>query len=184
MKRILLSHVALALWLGPAAVMAGEIDLSIGGFTNDAGLARIVLMKDKAGHQGQIAPQRVASVPIRNKQARWLAKDVPPGSYSIIAHHDTDSNDQLNRPVFSLPTEPYGFSKGAWTSLGIPTWSDVAFTVGNGRVRQAIQLRMNAFSVFGQLAVIGGVSLLVISGLLFLSRRIQRRRSLDSRHSN
>ena len=155
--------------------LAGDISLNISGFATDAGKARIILMKDEAGYRGTTDIEEDIQVPIRNGKAIWNAKNIAPGNYALLAHHDIDADGDLNRPIFNLPLEPYGFSNGAWTSIGIPSWHNVAFTVGDKPVHQTIFLRMNAFAVFAQMAVVGVPSWAVIFMLLALFRLRRRR---------
>ena len=171
MKHTLSAVVLVAAFLPMTAATAGQIDLQITGFANDAGAARILLFKGEAGYHGEIDADRIASVSIRDGKANWRADAVPDGTYAIIAHHDTNANGDLDRPHFSLPLEPYGYSNGAWTSLGLPNWEMVAFNVGPAPVQQAIHLRMNAFAALAQMALIGVPSLLVIFGGLALVHR-------------
>jgi len=174
MKHTLSAAALIAGLITTTPANAGQIDLRITGFTNDTGTARILLFKGEDGYHGKIDAERIDAVSIHGGKANWQAKDVPEGSYSIIAHHDTDANDDLDRPFFSLPLEPYGYSNGAWVSAGIPDWEDVAFKVGAAPVQQVIHIRMNAFAALGQMALIGVPSLLVIIGglALFRSRQV------------
>lgn len=56
---------------------AGQIDLQITGFANDAGTARILLFKGQAGYHGEIDAERIASVSIRDgKTSAFQADDL------------------------------------------------------------------------------------------------------------
>jgi uncharacterized protein (DUF2141 family) len=110
---------------------AGQIDITMAGFSSDQGMARIVLVEGIEEYTGE----------------------VPDGTYAIIAHHDRNANNELDRPVFELPLEPYGYSNGAWTSLGLPPFEDVAFEVGDGIARQLIPMRTNGFISFVRIIV-------------------------------
>ncbi|MGI9390107.1 MAG: DUF2141 domain-containing protein [Boseongicola sp.] len=171
MKQLLTLSSVLATVATISAASAEQINLQISGFSNDSGMARIILMEGAAGYGGEIEAERIVSVPIRNGVANWDTADVPPGRYALIAHHDTDSNNELDRPYFTLPLEPYGYSNGAWTSIGLPDWEEVAFDVGETPTIQSIHIRMNAFAALGQMALIGLPSVLVIFGGLALFRR-------------
>jgi len=92
------------------------------------------------------------------------------GDYALIVHHDANTNDALDRPYFNLPLEPYGYSNGAWTSFGLPSWPDVRFTVSEHRTKQTVTLRTNAFVVAGKVSVIG-IPLLLIGVVVVLWRR-------------
>lgn len=149
---------------------AGEIDLTMTGFANDEGMARIVLMEGIEGYTSAKPVTRTASVPIENGTARWTT-EVPPGTYAIIAHHDRDANDELDRPVLQLPLEPYGYSNGAWTSVGLPAFDEVAFEVGDGVSPQRIPMRLNAFVTLTQIVATGAVALAALFTLVAIRRR-------------
>lgn len=161
---------ALATGLVAADAAAGRIDLAMTGFSGDGGRARVVLVEGAEGYAGIRPATRTASVPIRGGVARWSAA-VPPGTYAIIAHHDRNANDALDRPVFELPLEPYGFSNGAWTSLGLPGFDAVAFAVGEGTVSQRIPMRANAFVTLAQVGAAAAAVLAVLFALVAIRRR-------------
>ena len=96
---------------------------------------------------------------------------MPPGTYAIIAHHDENENDELDRPVFELPLEPYGYSNGAWTSLGLPSFKEVAFEVGEGVAQQGIQMRTNAFVSLAQIAAAFSAALATLFAFIAIRRR-------------
>lgn len=160
----------LAAGLATTQAAAGEIDLTMTGFANDEGLARIVLMEGIEGYTSAKPVTLTASVSIENGTARWSA-DVPSGTYAIIAHHDSDTNDELDRPFFQLPLEPYGYSNGAWTSVGLPAFDEVAFEVGNGVAPQRIPMRLNAFVTLTQIVAAGAVALAALFALVTIRRR-------------
>jgi uncharacterized protein (DUF2141 family) len=148
----------------------GQIDVRISGMDSDEGAARIVVMAGIEGYNGQRPVLLTESVRISEGVATWRA-EVPSGTYAIIAHHDKDADDTLNRPVFALPVEPYGYSNGAWTNLGLPTFDEVAFEVGDGANQQHIHLRTNAFVTLAQLSALATVAIAVLFSVLALYRR-------------
>ncbi|NNE80667.1 MAG: DUF2141 domain-containing protein [Silicimonas sp.] len=165
----------LAAGLAATQASAGQIELTMTGFASDAGQARIVLMEGIEGYSSIRPVTLTASVPIQDGTARWSA-DVPPGTYAIIAHHDKDANDELNRPVFQLPLEPYGYSNGAWTSVGLPAFDDVAFEVGEGTAPQRIPMRTNAFVTLAQICAAGAAALAALFAIIAFRRRPAIRR--------
>lgn len=150
---------------------AEQIDLTMTGFASDKGQARIVLMEGSAGYTSARPVSLTASVPITEGRAHWSA-NVTPGTYAIIAHHDRNANGELDRPVFELPLEPYGYSNGAWTSLGLPAFEEVAFEVSDGTSLQSIHMRTNAFVSIAQIVAAGAAALTVLFGLLAIRRRL------------
>ena len=168
-----LTLLTLAAGLETMEARAGQIDLTMTGFVDRTGTARIVLMEGIEGYTSARPVTLTDSVPIQDGIARWSA-EVPPGTYVLIAHHDRDANDELNRPIFELPLEPYGYSNGAWTSLGLPDFEEVAFEVADGVAKQRIHMRMNAFVMLAQIVAAGGAAFAV----LFAGVAMRRRRAV------
>jgi uncharacterized protein (DUF2141 family) len=160
----------LAAGLASTEAAAGQIDLTMTGFATDDGQARIVLMNGIEGYTSAQPVTLVASVPIRDGQAKWSGT-VAPGTYAIIAHHDRNANNDLDRPIFQLPLEPYGYSNGAWTSIGLPAFDEVAFEVGDGVAPQRIPMRTNAFVTLTQVAGIGAAALAALFAVVTFRRR-------------
>ncbi len=152
---------------------AGQVDLTMTGFATDNGQARIVLMEGVEGYTSARPVTLTASVPIKAGQARWTGT-VAPGTYAIIAHHDRNANDDLDRPVFQLPLEPYGYSNGAWTSMGLPAFDEVAFEVGDGVAPQRIPMRKNAFVTVTQVITVGAAALATLFVFVAIRRRAVR----------
>ncbi len=58
-----------------------------------------------------------------------LRLQLPPlaaGTYVIAVYHDLNNNGRLDRNVFGIPTEPYGFSKEPTNKWQKPSWEDIA----------------------------------------------------------
>jgi uncharacterized protein (DUF2141 family) len=64
-----------------------------------------------------------------------------PGTYAIALYHDEDGDRRFTRNFVGLPIEGYGFSRDAPTAFGLPSFEDVAFTVGAGRTTLEITMR-------------------------------------------
>ncbi|MEP2531245.1 DUF2141 domain-containing protein [Shimia sp.] len=156
--------------LASTSADAGQVDLTMTGFASDSGRARIVLMEGNEAYSGHRPVTHTASVPIKHGRAMWSGS-VAPGTYAIIAHHDKNANDALDRPIFGLPVEPYGFSNGTWTSIGLPAFDDVAFDIGTGVAPQRITMRTNAFVTIAQIAATGAAALMALFALAAVGRR-------------
>lgn len=149
---------------------SGNLELDISGFPTDDGMARIVLMSGPEEYAGKSPVTLTDTVPIVDGKARWV-KTLPSGRYAVIAHHDGNSNDELDRPVFQLPVEAYGYSNGAWTSFGLPDFDQTAFTVGDEANRQSITVRYNAIYSVGQMLIVAMAALAALFGGATMVRR-------------
>jgi uncharacterized protein (DUF2141 family) len=63
------------------------------------------------------------------------------GTYAISTFHDRNSNDTVDKNLFGLPTEKYGFSRDAAGRMGPPSFEAAAFTVGSDDHAIVINLR-------------------------------------------
>ena len=85
-----------------------------------------------------LARQRV---PLRTTSAEACFALAEPGIYAIAVYHDENNDHNFNRNLLGLPTEGYGFSNDAPTSVGLPAFDSVRFTVPPGESRMTIHLR-------------------------------------------
>jgi len=61
-------------------------------------------------------------------KARCEFRGIPAGSYAISAFHDVDSDNELDRKIFGIPSEPYCASRNARRAFGPPRWRDAVFS--------------------------------------------------------
>ncbi|MBC7572548.1 MAG: DUF2141 domain-containing protein [Spirosoma sp.] len=59
------------------------------------------------------------------------AFSVDPGEYAVAVYHDENGNGKMDKRVFGIPKEPYGFSNDFRPTLSAPKFSDCRFKVGN-----------------------------------------------------
>ena len=55
--------------------------------------------------------------------------ELPNGTYAIGIFVDANYNNEMDRNLFGLPKEQYGFSNDAKGSFGPPSFKDASFTV-------------------------------------------------------
>ena len=65
--------------------------------------------------------------------------ELPKGTYAIGIFADTNYNNEMDRNVFGVPKEQYGFSNDAKGSFGPPSFKDASFTV-DGEITLEINL--------------------------------------------
>ncbi len=69
---------------------------------------------NKRGVSAMASEQRMQAVEIA---------DLAPGNYAIAVYVDENGNGKLDRGMFGIPSEPYGFSRGGGT-FGPPDFAD------------------------------------------------------------
>ena len=65
---------------------------------------------------------------------------VEPGDYAIAVYHDQNGNGKMDKRVFGIPKEPYGFSNNFKPLMSAPRFSDCQFSVSNGGKTISIKL--------------------------------------------
>ena len=103
----------------------GELTLIIEGFENSNGAARVALVNSKKNFS-QATPFKAHIFPIVNgRVAETLV--LPCGEYAVKVFHDENGNGELDKGVFGIPAEAYGFSNDARGSMGPPEYEKAAF---------------------------------------------------------
>lgn len=64
---------------------------------------------------------------VERKEIRYTFADIPSGNYAIAVIHDINNNGELDKNLFGVPTEGYGFSNSPATSFGLPAFNEVKF---------------------------------------------------------
>ena len=82
-----------------------------------------------------------ASVPAQAGATTVIVKDVPPGTWAVLAYQDENNNGELDRNLIGLPKEPYGFSRDARNKFGPPRFDDAAIEVGDAPTVTEVRLR-------------------------------------------
>ncbi|HEY3278050.1 MAG TPA: DUF2141 domain-containing protein [Syntrophorhabdaceae bacterium] len=118
--------------IGQVAAQDGAtLKVSVSGFQNDKGDAKISIFNSKESFAAGDTGFRAAVLPIKGGKAEWVLSGLPYGTYAIKIYHDENGNGKLDKNSFGMPKEKYGFSNNARGSFGPPGYDQVAFTFNN-----------------------------------------------------
>jgi uncharacterized protein (DUF2141 family) len=121
-----------------AASHAADLTVTVVGATNQKGQIAAALFNTSATFPGEpMVGQRVPA----GAQVELVFKNLAPGRYALSAYHDENDNQKLDRGMFGIPKERYGFSRDARGAGGPPEFRDAAFEVKEGDNRVQLQLR-------------------------------------------
>jgi uncharacterized protein (DUF2141 family) len=81
------------------------------------------------------------SAPARGGETVVTIRDVPKGSWAVLAYQDENQNDSLDRNMLGIPSENYGFSRDARGKFGPPGFDDAAIEVRDEATVAVIRLR-------------------------------------------
>lgn len=126
----------------PVVAQAAELRLAIDGILSPHGTIMLGLYDNAEGFERAanaadsvallIEPTRYAAVALRARDAVKNAvsfSNIGPGRYAVIVFHDQNDNAKLDRGLFGVPTEPYGFSNDARGFFGAPSFDAAAVAV-------------------------------------------------------
>jgi uncharacterized protein (DUF2141 family) len=69
------------------------------------------------------------SAPARAGDNTITVRDVPAGSWAVLAYQDENENGELDRNLIGIPSENYGFSRDARGKFGPPSFEDAVIAV-------------------------------------------------------
>ncbi len=81
-----------------------------------------------------------ASVPAQAGDTVVTLKDIPAGTWAVLAYQDENENKELDRNFIGIPKENYGFSRNPVSRFGPPSFEDAAIEVRDGANTAAITL--------------------------------------------
>jgi uncharacterized protein (DUF2141 family) len=119
---------------------AGRIDVDITGLPSVRGRVYVELYDGSTYFQyDKVLNEEI--VPVTGTAMRVSLEHVPAGRYIVAVSHDENANGAMDTGLFGIPTEAYGFSRGARGTFGPPSFDDGAFDFGGGVLRLPIQVR-------------------------------------------
>ena len=120
------------------ASQAADLVVTVTGAANQKGMIAVGLFNSSTNFpETPGLGQRVAAA----AKVELVFKNLAPGRYALSAYHDDNNNEKLDRGMFGIPKERYGFSRDARGVAGPPTFRDAAFEVKEGDNRMSLQLR-------------------------------------------
>jgi uncharacterized protein (DUF2141 family) len=79
-------------------------------------------------------------IEVKETSAAYVFKNIPAGKYAIAVFQDSNVDGELNKNMFGVPKEPYGFSNNKYGRFGPPNFEDVSFDV---KEDTSISLKIN-----------------------------------------
>ena len=119
----------------------GDLRVVFTGLSDNAGRVRIALVNTEAGYKDEEKHGfRLAEAKVKELKSQHTFSDVPLGTYSIKAYHDQNGDKRLNKSLFGLPLEPYGFSNNVRGRWGPPAYESTEFRFRTDGAEISIEL--------------------------------------------
>lgn len=105
-----------------------SLKIKINGIDNIKGQLMIGVYSDETNFPKHDKATLNKIYKVTSKAPVIILNDLKIGkSYAVAVYHDENSNKRLDKNLFGLPTEKYGFSNNARGVFGPPYFSDASF---------------------------------------------------------
>jgi uncharacterized protein (DUF2141 family) len=115
--------------LGPECVLRVEVD----GLRNAKGVVGVLLFHSADGWPEDVSKSirhDAAPIPADRRRATVTFDAIPAGDYAVVALHDENKNMKLDRNLFGIPREGFGFANNPHVGLGPPPFRSALVHVG------------------------------------------------------
>lgn len=126
-------------FLVPGPLSATELKVEIRGVPSAEGTVDVAIFDGPGDFLAE--PTAGIKVPAGQRPLVATFADLQPGTYAVSVFHDANGNGTLDRNLFGLPTEKYGFSRDAAGRMGPPDFEDASLTIGSQSHAIIIHLR-------------------------------------------
>ncbi|AZQ64296.1 DUF2141 domain-containing protein [Flammeovirga pectinis] len=115
----------------PSIAQTVSVQINVTGLSNSKGTIVIGLYKSATDFPEYEANYKNATVDTSSPS--YTFNNLEEGTYAIAVWHDENNNKKLDKNLFGIPKEKYGFSKNKFGKLGPPDFDEVSFNVKNGK---------------------------------------------------
>ncbi len=122
-------------------VQCGDLVLVVTGFKSNAGQARIQVMDSERAVTNESISFCMIRSRIVNQKVEIVLKGVPYGQYAVQVFHDVNGNGVIDKNIFGVPKEEYGFSNNVRGKLGHPDYADMRFELKEPLATQQISVQ-------------------------------------------
>jgi uncharacterized protein (DUF2141 family) len=126
MKPVLLSLVPLLLFAFDLTVIVDDLRMTKGEL-------RIGLYDDEEDFRSTTRYFDAVSIPLKSKRIKHTFSDIPEGRYAVSIFHDEDGDARLDKNLFGIPQEGYGFSNDPAISFRAPGFQACSFKIEQDR---------------------------------------------------
>ena len=128
---------SLALLAGP--ICAADLQVEVHGVRSPKGKIMIGLFDKAADFPDKMVQGLALDAVVPTATAVFTG--LPSGEFAVAVYQDENGNGKLDKNVFGVPTEPYGFSRDASGRMGPPRFSDAKLSVDGASQTIVINLR-------------------------------------------
>ena len=137
MRRFFTALLSCAMLLAASHTAAATVEVRVAGVLGAKGKVSVAVC-DRERFLKQCL--FTASVPAQAGETVVSLRDIPAGTWAVLAYQDANDNGKLDRNFIGIPSENYGFSRDAASRFGPPGFEAAAIEVGEGTTVAPIKL--------------------------------------------
>ena len=115
------------------------LTVDVQNVTRAEGTVSVAVYRPCDGFPVNCKPLDGQSKPAQSGTMRFTFS-VAPGTYAVALYHDVNGNGKMDKRLFGIPKEPYGFSNNFRPKLTAPKFSDCQFEVKSDGKRVEIRV--------------------------------------------
>jgi uncharacterized protein (DUF2141 family) len=122
----------------------GRVEVAVEGFESAKGQALVSLYVSDSGWPSDASLAfATRAVPIGDDLRAVVEFDnVPAGPFAVSVVDDRNGNRKLDKGLFGIPREPYGFSRDARSTFHAPSFADARLEIDSGEsVKLTVHVR-------------------------------------------
>lgn len=131
-------------WPAHASEDVAGLTVRIHGISGPEGMLMVALENDAKAYDNGPLEKAVFKGEVIKAEGTSMTVNfpgLPEGIYAIKAFHDANGNLTLDKNMFGIPTENYGFSNNARGTFGPAKFEDARFTYSGGNMIVEIGLK-------------------------------------------
>ena len=136
--RILLLTTFVFLFCSIVAAQTGSVKIEVNGLKNSKGVVQIGLYNSEEDFPQIDKIYKGFYVDAEKDSVSYFISHIITGKYAIAVFHDENENGKLDKNIFGIPKESYGFSNNKFGTFGPPDYKDISFTVVDNKIKKLI----------------------------------------------
>jgi len=119
--------------LSLSSLMANDINIKITNLSNKNGDVKIGLYNKAQNFSKVDKVYKEATLKISSKTLKYKFTNIPNGVYAIAIFHDENQNSKLDKNLFGMPIEGYGFSNNIRPSFRSANFEESKFELNGDK---------------------------------------------------
>lgn len=120
--------------------ISAQVNVTFTGLTQEPSTLYIGIYSQDNDFMGDDV-HYIAEVKVKKSTHKWTCKDLAPGKYAVTVYQDVNNNGKMDKGMFGMPKEPYGFSGNPVIAFKAPTFKDCAFEYNGQPVELLVEMK-------------------------------------------